>query len=103
MDQYWLNLLGGSAALIATLMWLPQARQTWRSRHDSSYLRGVSVGTLLLALLNAVLWAVYAFVAGAVWAGVPSYINMPVIAWTLYLVYRARRTSASTPITSLRK
>lgn len=82
--------IGFAASVIAFVLFVPQARRTWRVRNDPHALAGVSAGTQWLLLSNAALWAVYAMLTGAFWVGAPGIVNGPLALATLALIYRAR-------------
>lgn len=85
------DLVGMAAAITAFVLWLPQAKLALRQRKDDKALSGLSMGTLWLVLLNAVLWMVYAVVTDALWVGAPGLINGSLVIWMIFLVSAARR------------
>lgn len=85
------NLLGFVAASISFVMWLPQARATWRHRHNPVELAAISLGTQFLVLVNATVWAIYAVLTEAYWSGAPGLVNLPLALLNIYLVLSARR------------
>ena len=87
------NLIGAIASVISFVLWLPQARTTYLHRHDPSALSGLSRGTFMLVLANALLWGLYAVLTKALWVGAPGLINGPLALWTLWLIHRANRSS----------
>lgn len=88
------NLLGLIASTISFVMWLPQARSTWRHRNSPTELAGISMGTQLLVLVNATVWGIYAVITGAYWSGAPGLVNLPLALLNIYLITRARQLSA---------
>lgn len=91
------DIAGFLASVVAFAVWLPQARTVWRSRHDPHALAGVSVGTQILVLSNAVLWGVYATQESAFWVAAPGVINAPLALLCISLIVRARRPQAQVP------
>jgi len=87
--------VGFLAALVSSVMFLPQAARVWRMRNDRRSLRGVSPLGQVMLLINATLWGLYALLAGAYWAGVPGLLNFPLACATLLLLLRARGLSLS--------
>ena len=87
--------VGFLAALISSVMFLPQAGRVWRMRNDRRSLRGVSPVGQVLLLVNATLWGLYALLTGAYWAGVPGLLNFPLACMTLVLLLRSRGRALS--------
>jgi len=85
-----IQILGVVAAATSTVLFLPQAAQAWRVRRDAHALRGLSVGTYVLVLANAVLWGVYAVLTGALWSGAPGLLNGPLAIAMIWLILNAR-------------
>lgn len=85
------DVIGFAASVTAFVLFLPQAALTWRARHNPAALRGVSVGTQLTLLLNAILWGVYGVSTNAYWVAAPGLINGPLAVLTLWLVMRPQR------------
>lgn len=100
MKSMLINFLGLTASVISFILWLPQARVTWLSRKDPEKLRGISIGTQLLVMLNATIWAVYAVLANSLWVGVPGLVNFPLALITVIIVLKATRTRDTQTITA---
>lgn len=95
------DLVGMAASITAFVRWLPQAKLAWRQRNDDKALSGLSMGTLWLVLLNAVLWAVYAVWTDALWVGAPGLVNGPLVIWMIFLVSAAKaRTRKAVPVSA---
>ena len=92
-----IHVIGVLGATISFVLWLPQARSTWRARRDPRALSAISVWTQLLVALNAVVWFVYAGLLGEFWVGAPGIVNLPLALLTVYLVLRARRVQRALP------
>lgn len=85
------DLVGLAGSFVSVVLWLPQARRTWRVRHDAAALAGLSAGTQWLLVLNASIWLLYAWLAHAHWVGVPGLVTLPLALGTIWLVGRSRR------------
>jgi uncharacterized protein with PQ loop repeat len=79
--------LAGSA--VSLVLWWPQALVVWRCRRDPDRLRGVSVTSQVLLLLNAVLWGFYAVAAESLWVGAPGLVNAPLAVVTIVVLRRS--------------
>ena len=93
-----LNVCGLAAAVVSFVMFVPQAARVWRLRHDGEQLKGVSQAGQWMLIANAALWAVYGIGMGAYWTAIPSFVNAPLAAVTLYLLRVAPSGSAATPV-----
>ncbi|MHA3724225.1 hypothetical protein ACXR2T_10135 [Leucobacter sp. HY1910] len=87
--------IGFIAAVVSFVLFLPQAQRAWQFRRDAQSLRGISVGTQLLVLLNASLWGAYAFITGSFWVGAPGLVNAPLAMAMIVLILRSRRQAAT--------
>lgn len=94
------EILGFAGSLISFVLWLPQARATYRARHDAPILAALSAGTPALVVANATIWGMYALLTGAFWVGAPGIVNGPLAIWTLWLIWRARHQVRSTADTA---
>lgn len=86
--------VGLLASLTSFVVWLPQGVRVWKGRHHPAALQGVVLGTQVVALLGALLWAAYAVLIDSFWVGAPSAVNVPVIVLTIAVVTRARRSES---------
>lgn len=91
------QLVGLLASLISFGMWWPQALAVWKGRRSPAQLAGVSIGTQALFLVDEILWIVYAVQTGALWTGAPSLVNVPLSAFTIIILRRARAAAAVSP------
>lgn len=89
------DVVGFLAALVSSVMFLPQAARVWRMRNDPRALQGVSPLGQVLLLINASLWGLYALLTGAYWVAVPGLLNFPLACLTLLLLSRARGVAVS--------
>ncbi|MDQ0373346.1 hypothetical protein [Cellulomonas humilata] len=85
--------LAGSA--VSLVLWWPQALMVWRSRGDPDRLRGVSVTSQVLLLLNAVIWGAYAASTQSLWVGAPGLVNAPLALLTIGVLRKAHRHAES--------
>lgn len=88
------HLIGSAASVIAFALFLPQARATWRNRHNATALRAVSLGTQWLVVTNALLWFAYGAVTQAFWIAAPGFVNLPLAMMSIALISRARRKNS---------
>ena len=93
------EVVGFLGSAVSFVLWLPQAGLAWRNRHDRRALAGLSLGTFILVLCNAALWAAYAVLTKAWWVGVPGLVNAPLALMMIVLVLQARMGGAPTAIT----
>ena len=82
--------------MVSGLIWLPQALASWKNRNDHEFLSGLSVGTLLLQLANALIWFAYSWSANASWAGAAGFMTAPMVLMLLVLTSR-RHDGATDP------
>lgn len=92
------NVIGAAATFTSFIAFIPSARAVWLNRSDANALAGASVLSNLILCVNAILWAVYAVVDGALWAGVPGLFNLPLFILSIFLIVRARRRASSNPL-----
>lgn len=97
------HLIGSAASVIAFALFLPQARATWRNRHNAAALRAVSLGTQWLVVTNALLWFAYGAVTQAFWIAAPGFVNLPLAMVSITLISRARRTAVTAQQEALRR
>ncbi|AXT28018.1 hypothetical protein D1823_16460 [Ruegeria sp. AD91A] len=55
------HLIGGAAAVLGTICWLPQTLKTWRSRET----KDLSLPANLLILTTLTLWLIYGLMISA--------------------------------------
>ncbi|RNE66732.1 PQ-loop repeat-containing protein [Cryobacterium tepidiphilum] len=87
------NGIGFVATLFSIVMWMPQARITWRNRNDAVRLAGVSETTQWLSMIGYLLWGVFGMLIGSFWVAAPSVVSFPLSLATIVVVRRARRMS----------
>jgi len=95
------NATGFIATLFSIVMWVPQARITWRNRHDAVRLAGVSETTQWFSMIGYLLWGVFGIMIGSFWVAAPSVVSFPLSLATIIVVRRARRMSAVTSSVSI--
>ena len=85
------ELAGLAGSAVSLVLWWPQAMLVWRSRGDPERLRGVSVASQVLLLLNAVIWGAYAVSTQSLWVGAPGLVNAPLAVLTVGVLRKAHR------------
>lgn len=86
---------GVIGSLLSTGLLIPQALRTFALTDKPDMLAGVSVQTQVLLIINAASWIIYGLLGGAFWISVPCYLNLPIAAFVLVLVLRARSRRAA--------
>lgn len=82
------GFLGAGCTL---LLFMPQAFTAWRNRTNPGAFAGLSLGMLWLSMFAAIGWLVYGYGIDAFWTMVPSFVNIPLVGFILFLVYRSKR------------
>lgn len=94
----------GAVGLVATLtsisVFIPQALQTYRQRHDPQALRGVSLASQVVLIANAVMWMMYAWLTEAYFSGAPSLFYIPLALFIIVLLLRFRGSGGGSPTPS---
>lgn len=90
------NALGFVATGFSLLMWLPQARTTWKNRNDPVRLTGISEGTQWLLVACYVLWGAYGVVIQSLWVTAPSVLAVPLAIVTIVIIRRGRTLPLAT-------
>lgn len=85
------NALGIMASIIAFLLFVPQAMRAWDARNQPAAMSAVSIGTQVLLLTNAIVWALYGLGTHAFWVAAPGIVNGPLALVVMSLVIRSRR------------
>jgi len=85
--------LGFIGSLISFILWIPQARKVWIVRKDPHALRGISMATQFLVMINATVWFIYAAVLEEFWVGAAGIVNFPLAVLTVALLIKARRNN----------
>ncbi|KQS97429.1 hypothetical protein ASG23_18040 [Cellulomonas sp. Leaf395] len=85
------ELAGFAGSAVSLVLWWPQALVVWQSRGDPDRLRGVSVTSQVLLLLNAVIWGAYAMSTQSLWVGAPGLVNAPLAVLTIVVLRKAHR------------
>ena len=88
--------VGLVASVVSLVLWWPQALLVWRCRRQPDRLRGVSVPSQVLLLLNAVLWGVYAVATNSLWVGAPGLVNAPLALVTIAILRRTTGPDGTT-------
>lgn len=85
------TMLGFVGAMINLIMLIPQGIATWQNRRDDIALSGLSWISYSLICTQGVIWFAYAILIRDVWVGLPTLVNIPISAFTAYVVRRAHR------------
>lgn len=89
------NIIGALANLTSLLLWIPQAKTTWRNRSNKQALLGVSIGTQIIVVINTVLWCVYGLMISNVWLPLGTIIILPLASITIFLKLKSKRPAVS--------
>ncbi len=84
-------VLGFVGSMISFILWMPQAKKVWNVRKDPHALKGVSIATQVLVIINALVWFAYAFVLNEFWVGAAGFINLPLAILTILLIAKANK------------
>lgn len=85
------------APITATLMLTPQIYSTWKIRNNPTKLKGISVPTQLFILVNSILWLLMGIELGQPGISAPSYFSIPIIIFTLAIVYKNKNKDEEKP------
>lgn len=83
--------LGAAANLLSLLVWIPQAKTTWKKRKEVEALSGISLGTQLISAITSITWCVYGLLIHDVWLPLGSIVVVPLAIWTIFTKYRAQK------------
>jgi uncharacterized protein with PQ loop repeat len=84
-----INFLGALANLTSLVLWLPQARTTWRNRSNPEALKGVNLLTQIIVAINTVLWCIVGLLTQNGWLAMGTVVILPLAVWTIILKTRA--------------
>lgn len=79
------NILGAVANLTSLILWLPQAKTTWKNQNNVSALNGVSIGTQIIVAINTILWCVYGIMIKNFWLPLGTLIILPLACFTILI------------------
>lgn len=85
------DMIGALANLTSLLLWIPQAKTTWRNRKNKSALLGVSIGTQIIVVVNTVLWCIYGLMISNIWLPMGTAIILPLASVTIFLKLKSKR------------
>ena len=83
-------LLGIFANITSLVLWLPQARTTWKNRNNAQALSGVSVGTQIITAMNTIFWCIYGLLIHDFWLPIGTVVILPLVLFTLTLKYKSK-------------
>lgn len=78
-------ILGLFANATSFILWLPQARTTWKNRSNTEALQGISLGTQVIAGVNTSTWCIYGLLIHDMWLPLGTLIVLPLALWTIVL------------------
>ncbi|GGC94856.1 SemiSWEET family sugar transporter [Enterococcus wangshanyuanii] len=79
------DIIGALANLTSLILWIPQAKTTWKNRNDPQALEGVSIGTQILVAINTILWCIYGVMIKNVWLPLGTIIILPLASLSIFL------------------
>lgn len=83
-------LLGVIANITSFSLWLPQAKSTWKYRNDKNALKGISIGTPIIACLNTLTWCIYGFITNNPLLSLGTVFILPLSLFTIILKLKAK-------------
>lgn len=86
------TFLGLLANVTSFILWLPQARTTFKNRHNPEALKGISLGTQIIAAINTSAWCLYGLFIHDAWLPLGTLIVLPLALWAIVLKLKANRT-----------
>lgn len=85
-----ITLIGLLANATSFILWLPQARTTWKNRNSPKALQGISLGTQIIAGVNTSAWCIYGLLIHDMWLPLGTLIVLPLALWTIFLKVKIR-------------
>lgn len=85
------NILVILANLTSIILWLPQAKTTWKYRREPEALKAISYGTLIMAGLNTTFWGVYGLIIQNYGLAFATILILPTTLFTLFLKFNTRK------------
>ncbi|WP_459790760.1 SemiSWEET family sugar transporter [Lactococcus garvieae] len=85
-------ILGLFANATSFILWLPQARTTWKNKNNPEALQGISLGTQVIAGVNTSAWCIYGLLIHDIWLPLGTLIVLPLALWTIVLKLKAGKT-----------
>ena len=82
-------ILGILANLTSLVLWIPQAKTTWKNRDVPQALIGISTGTQILTALNTSFWCIYGLLIHDFWLPMGTIVVLPLAVGTLILKHRS--------------
>nr|OTP46796.1 hypothetical protein A5881_003774 [Enterococcus termitis] len=79
------NTLGFLANLTSLILWIPQARVTLKNRGNIQRLRGISIGTQVIVIINTLMWCIYGLLLSNLWLAMGTIIILPLAVMTIIL------------------
>lgn len=91
MNEFFIQIAGVLGFITSVTMFFPMAINVWRYRKDDKALLSQSIVMQILWIANAIFWMIYGFGTGAIFSALPSFINLPLAVFNLYLVTHSRK------------
>ncbi|MBP1047113.1 hypothetical protein I6N96_12600 [Enterococcus sp. BWM-S5] len=86
-----INILGAIANLTSLILWVPQAKTTWKNRNNIQALSGVSIATQIIVAINTILWCVYGLLISNIWLPLGTIIILPLATLTIFLKLKSTK------------
>lgn len=83
------TLLSTGGNITSIILWLPQAKQTWKYRHNKQALAGLSYQTIVIGILNTLFWGANGLATHNLGLAFGTVFFLPTTLLTLLLKYRA--------------
>lgn len=80
-----INFIGALANISSLVLWLPQARRTWKNRNKSEALKGISIVTQIIVIINTTLWCIYGILIHNIWLPLGTIITLPLAIATILI------------------
>jgi uncharacterized protein with PQ loop repeat len=84
-----ITILGILANLTSLVLWIPQAKTTYKNRDAPQALIGISTGTQILTALNTSFWCIYGLLIHDFWLPMGTIVVLPLAVGTLILKHRS--------------
>lgn len=91
-----INLLGALANITSLILWIPQAKITWKNRDNKKALSGISYGTQIIVIANTLLWCAYGLSIKNFWLPLGTIIIFPLALMTIFTKYRIGKKTENT-------
>ncbi|MFD2254012.1 PQ-loop domain-containing transporter [Lactococcus formosensis subsp. bovis] len=86
-----ISCLGALANILSLLVWIPQAKTTWKKRKEVEALSGISLWTQFISAITSLTWCLYGLLIHDIWLPLGSIVVVPLAVWTIFTKYRAKK------------